>query len=329
MGALRGVAGSSTRFAEQSTQAAGNAMIFSHVRPVAAGYFQCDRPQTYGRRRRETEAGFIYVSSGRGRWEVGPWSFDVRKGDLIALPKGMKARADLESDTPLGYYYVYFVPIDGSEEDMSWPWDIGGKRPWREPCISGPFSSEIVGGFRRIKEELSRDGAVASLAAQAQLMLLGAIFARELGTPERRRSTRVLRSSRPGTRHVPEPVASVAEYVRQNLHKDLSLSSLVRMAHYSERRFVQLFRNYLGRSPMAYVRECRIREAQRLLADGELSIKEVAGRLGFRDPQYFSRVFRQETGISPSDFASGSAPLRGGTFVASESGRLGTAMARP
>ena len=61
---------------------------------------------------------------------------------------------------------------------------------------------------------------------------------------------------------------------------------------------------------MAYVRERRIREAQRLLGKGGLSVKEVSGRLNFSDPQHFSRVFRQETGISPSEYASGAVPPR-------------------
>ena len=60
---------------------------------------------------------------------------------------------------------------------------------------------------------------------------------------------------------------------------------------------------------MDYVRERRIFEAQKLLVQG-VAIKAVANRLNFADGHHFSRVFRQKTGISPSEYVAGKAPLR-------------------
>lgn len=57
------------------------------------------------------------------------------------------------------------------------------------------------------------------------------------------------------------------------------------------------------------LRQIRIEEAKRLLTTGKLSIKEVAVRVGFSDSHYFSRIFKQMTGSSPSEFASGSHEL--------------------
>jgi AraC-like DNA-binding protein len=57
------------------------------------------------------------------------------------------------------------------------------------------------------------------------------------------------------------------------------------------------------------LRQVRIEEAKRLLATSRLSIKEVAARVGFSDSHYFSRIFKQMTGSSPSEFASGSHEL--------------------
>jgi len=58
----------------------------------------------------------------------------------------------------------------------------------------------------------------------------------------------------------------------------------------------------LGRTPGSLLREARTREAQRLLARTELSVRQVAVRTGFDDPAYFCRFFRRETGMSPGDF---------------------------
>ncbi|MER6097920.1 AraC family transcriptional regulator [Streptomyces sp. NPDC001728] len=57
-----------------------------------------------------------------------------------------------------------------------------------------------------------------------------------------------------------------------------------------------------GRTPGALLREARTREAQRLLARTELSIRQIAARTGFSDPAYFCRFFRRETGTSPGAF---------------------------
>jgi len=46
----------------------------------------------------------------------------------------------------------------------------------------------------------------------------------------------------------------------------------------------------------------RLRQARRLLESGTLSIGEVAAAVGYSDSSYFCRVFRRETGMSPSDY---------------------------
>jgi AraC-like DNA-binding protein len=55
-----------------------------------------------------------------------------------------------------------------------------------------------------------------------------------------------------------------------------------------------------GTSPLAYLRQIRMERARQLLASGELRIRDVARECGFNDEFYFSRVFRQEMGCSPS-----------------------------
>ncbi|MEU5215465.1 AraC family transcriptional regulator [Streptomyces sp. NPDC020807] len=57
-----------------------------------------------------------------------------------------------------------------------------------------------------------------------------------------------------------------------------------------------------GRTPAELLREQRTREAQRLLIGTELTIRQVASRVGFDDPAYFCRFFRREVGRSPGDF---------------------------
>jgi AraC-like DNA-binding protein len=57
-----------------------------------------------------------------------------------------------------------------------------------------------------------------------------------------------------------------------------------------------------GRTAAELVREVRTREAKRFLLRTDLSVRQVASRVGFADPAYFCRFFRRETGLSPGGF---------------------------
>lgn len=57
-----------------------------------------------------------------------------------------------------------------------------------------------------------------------------------------------------------------------------------------------------GRTPSQLVRQSRTREAQRLLVKTDLTVRQVANRVGFADPAYFCRFFRREAGVSPGAF---------------------------
>ncbi len=288
----------------QRREGGASHMIGVGIAPVACGYFRSDKPETFRRREADREAGWLYMMHGRGVCRMGRYFFEARKGDFIALPKGAAESFDAPSSEMLAYRYAYFVEARPQSE-WEWPWTLcfGAAGAVRENtlCVSAPCNSEIVSGFLRIEKEMSSDGTVAKLAACAQLALLGVAFARHWERQHGLRDDAGVRSRVA----VPECVERVAAHIRKHFREDLKLARLAGLSHYSERRLMQLFQRHYEHSPMAYVRVCRVREAQRLLANKAFSIKEVARQLGFRDPQYFSRVFRKGTGLSPTEYVKG------------------------
>lgn len=70
----------------------------------------------------------------------------------------------------------------------------------------------------------------------------------------------------------------------------------------SEVHLRRLFHKYYRMSPNRFVRHFKIQESKHLLRDTTISISEIAYSLGFESPNYFSKVFQQENGYSPSDF---------------------------
>lgn len=71
----------------------------------------------------------------------------------------------------------------------------------------------------------------------------------------------------------------------------------------------EVVKQVTGRTPGQLVRQTRTHEAKRLLALTDLTVRQVAGEVGFADPAYFCRYFRRETGLSPSEFRRGSGAL--------------------
>ena len=63
-----------------------------------------------------------------------------------------------------------------------------------------------------------------------------------------------------------------------------------------------IFKSVAGVSTMAYLKACRIAAAKRYLAQTELPVGEIVERCGFSDSSNFSRTFREQTGMSPSEF---------------------------
>jgi AraC family transcriptional activator of pobA len=64
----------------------------------------------------------------------------------------------------------------------------------------------------------------------------------------------------------------------------------------------RICRSELGHSPMSLVNDHLIREAQRDLVYSGMTIKQIAHALGFEDAAYFSRYFRKQTGVTPTEF---------------------------
>ena len=97
-------------------------------------------------------------------------------------------------------------------------------------------------------------------------------------------------------------LSRILDFVLANLDSDLSVAELAALAHLSPSHFVQVFRQSVGMTPHQYVRRQRIAKAKRLLAEGHLSIAEVALAAGFANQSHFGETFRQLVGATPKRY---------------------------
>jgi transcriptional regulator GlxA family with amidase domain len=81
----------------------------------------------------------------------------------------------------------------------------------------------------------------------------------------------------------------------------LSVTELAESAGYSMEHFSRVFRKITGRSPQQYIIHARTVRACELLNHTSLSIAEIAAQLGYDSPYFFSRQFKQQTGVNPRE----------------------------
>lgn len=97
-------------------------------------------------------------------------------------------------------------------------------------------------------------------------------------------------------------LACVRDHIRTHLANDIEVAELAALVRLSPHYFSQMFRQATGVPPYRYILQERIREAQRLLTAGGMSLAELAAHLGFSDQSHFSRAFRKVTGMTPGAY---------------------------
>ena len=95
---------------------------------------------------------------------------------------------------------------------------------------------------------------------------------------------------------------SVRVYLQENYDKPVDFSALADSLAVSAPYLSKLFHEQTGSSPSKYLTEIRMRQAKKLLMDTNLTVREIAVRVGYPDPFHFSRSFKNVSGVSPVQF---------------------------
>jgi len=96
----------------------------------------------------------------------------------------------------------------------------------------------------------------------------------------------------------------VIRFIRDNLTEELSVEVLSRIACMSESKFYRSFRNETGLTPNEYIIEERLKVAENLLINPEVTVKEAWLASGFNSFSYFSTLFKKRKKLTPSEFKS-------------------------
>jgi two-component system response regulator YesN len=106
------------------------------------------------------------------------------------------------------------------------------------------------------------------------------------------------------SKDIPFPLAKALEYIREHYAGgSLQLNSAAEAAQVSTAYLSRLFSEHLKTNFIDYITELRIENAEKLIRESKITIKEIAFAVGYQDPNYFSKLFRKITGVSPTVYA--------------------------
>ena len=94
----------------------------------------------------------------------------------------------------------------------------------------------------------------------------------------------------------------VKEYLDENVTRNISLKELGDLVYLSESQVVRIFKRDLGKTPHEYCLERKLEEAEKLLKNTHLMVREIADYLGFCDEHYFSYIFKKKIGKTPLEY---------------------------
>jgi two-component system response regulator YesN len=97
-------------------------------------------------------------------------------------------------------------------------------------------------------------------------------------------------------------ISKAARYMEENYSEPLPLQQVASQVHLNATYFSHLFKKETGRSFVDYLIELRMEKAKQLLSNTDMKITEVSGLIGYDLPNYFAKLFKQSTGLSPKDY---------------------------
>lgn len=261
----------------------------------------------------------VIVLDGKGLQYIDGKSMRVQEGDVFVLPVGVShvfRPSTAKSAAPLIVRNLMIraewleqikpcLPDFAMQQFADWLMGKGDdpQRRWSK-------AADHLGVIRRISESMQdilakRDAShlTQAMALVLELLVLF-IQSTESPVPTFEHISEIDRDLPPipPTRSSGSNVEQLLDYLTHTLPDDFTLTALSEKFQLSERQILRLCHRHLGTSYMRFIQKQRITHSCRLLASSQLKIYEVMQASGFQSADYFNRLFKRHTGLTPSAY---------------------------
>ena len=256
-----------------------------HAMPTSAGYDLQTSPGYVwdGRARGQTPFTVLqYTIGGMGTLRYESRTMKVRPGEAMLVIVPHNHRYWLEAGDQWEFFWI---SMHGREALRIHEMILNAKGPVIR-LNTGTVDRLANCCLRLIEGEGETPGAASAIAYEAAMALFDDTFGPAEILPVSENS-----------------LARAARFIAANLHSELDVDALARVAGLSRAHFSRSFAAMTGLAPAQYVLQERMKRAARLLlANRDVPVKEIAALCGISDNNYFAKVFRRTYGISPTDF---------------------------
>ncbi|MDD6682831.1 MAG: AraC family transcriptional regulator [Clostridiales bacterium] len=260
----------------------------------------------------------MFIQKGGCRIEVEGKEFSLQEGDFFFLPANTMYVRRPVGEEFCTIFYAHFLMPGGKilNEDQARQDALEWKKETDRQLMAGSQLGEQVGRLylsnlmnagerkekinRMIAECIELAGS-SRLTSQMQISmrLLRMLMAASYPVLDALlRGDSILYAEK-----IPEKMRQAIAYIHQHESEKISLTQLCDACAISKQQMIRYFKNHLNTTPTDYIIHHKMNRARELFARAHgLSVKEIAGELGYEDQCYFSRLFTKVTGETPSDF---------------------------
>ncbi|GGD96821.1 helix-turn-helix transcriptional regulator [Paenibacillus nasutitermitis] len=228
---------------------------------------------------------FYLIEEGEGSIRIEDKVFYPIPRQIVLMPAGVRQGYSTISDNTFRKYWCHFTATLGDLrlfDIMETPYvlTIEDEDHWQHWLFL----------FRSLKQYMKRDTIAAGFRVNALIMEIMACFIEQIGEVKINRSSAVV-----------DKIHTAITYMEQRFEEQLTIDELAKLVHYHPNYFIQVFKQFTGRSPIQYLNVMRVDKAKQWLSTTDLPVSEIADRVGMT-LFYFSRLFKEHSGFTPSGY---------------------------
>ncbi|WP_435163328.1 helix-turn-helix domain-containing protein [Paenibacillus glycanilyticus] len=243
----------------------------------------------------------IVMQQGSAVFHIDSESYEALPGDVLFVPAGALHVGYSLCDGEISYLAIVYNSSlfqnwmqDSLHTKYVLPYLEGRVQLPVKPTRLDPSCADYYYLLEQANTEFIEKQPAYQLMVKSQLHMLLTLLSRKFlpqQLPEQATNQYV---------HNREQFKALIEYIEANFADKQTVADAARRMNLNVHHFCKMFKKLTGRTFIDYVNVCRVNEAERLLLAGDLSITEIAGRVGCDNSNYFTKMYRKYKGVPPS-----------------------------
>lgn len=244
---------------------------------------------------REEESGFLFKGEKHSMYEL----TYVDRGQLQCVVDGNGStlrQGQLMVFTP-NQWHMQYTDLNVTARFLTIAFDMESDLPMNLSDRVFDLSSAEAVFLKQILSEIDTNDVFSGDFIRSNLKLLLLSVLRDVSGRKKRLKTPV------SLRNENQIVSRTLQYIADHVYDKLSVETVAKETGVSTSHLTALFQRQLSISPGEYIRRVKLEESKCLIREGRLNFSQIAAKLNYSTIHHFSRQFKDNFGISPSEYA--------------------------